>query len=200
MALFLYDALDHVMFFQNAMGCLSTAPLQLTVWWMITATITGLLESQAPSHFGLPIGWNFVLLFHTARCTLSYFSYVLREIIDHSGLPPTSILSFTRTSPCGTALQKFLQPHDDNFHLLHHLMPRIPMSNLQKAHDWLVQNDGMYAEQNCKPLSSPPLPGLAILSHAHILTQHIQPILAARTLCSPNPSINITVRLQNCQE
>jgi hypothetical protein len=31
---------------------------------------------------------SFVILFHTARCTVGYCCYVFREIIDHAGLDP----------------------------------------------------------------------------------------------------------------
>ena len=136
------------MFFQNAIGSLPTAPLQLTIWWVVIAIATGLLEPQNTMSPTIPVGWNFLFLFHFTRCTLSYLVYILREIIDHSGLPSTSILSFTRTSPCCNAFQKFLQPHDDNYHLLHHLLPRIPMSKLHQSHEWLVRHVEVYRNAN----------------------------------------------------
>ncbi len=76
--------------------------------------------------------------------------YVLREIIDHSGLPSNSVLAFTRTSPCCNAIQKFIQPHDDNYHLLHHLLPKVPMGNLHELHLWLIDHVEEYANANSK--------------------------------------------------
>lgn len=70
--------------------------------------------------------------------------------MDHSGLSPETIIGFTRTSPWGTAFQKFLQPHDDNYHLLHHLLPRVPMSRLHEAHLWLIENVEVYEKANRK--------------------------------------------------
>jgi fatty acid desaturase len=91
-----------------------------------------------------------VVLFHVARCTFSYASYVLREIIDHSGLPTTSVLAFTRSSPGANWFQRFLLPDDDNYHLLHHLLPKVPMSRLREAGQWLKQNCKEYAAADRK--------------------------------------------------
>ena len=41
------------------------------------------------------------------------------------GLKPGSILSFTRNAP-RNLLSVVLHPHNDNFHLTHHLAPRVP--------------------------------------------------------------------------
>lgn len=150
-SLFLYDVFDHKAFFQHIIGGLAEAPLHITLWWMILAVLAGIVEPRRLLLFGsVPIGWQFLMLFHTARCTLTYCVYVLREVIDHSGLPPTSILSFTRTSPGCNAFQKFIQPHDDNYHLLHHLLPRVPMSKLHTSHKWLVEHVDVYATANRK--------------------------------------------------
>lgn len=108
-----------------SIGSISSAPIHLSLYWTILT---------------FAFGRNFTMLFHLTRCTLSYACYVLREIIDHSGLPSTTVLEFTRTSPCCNAFQEFLQPHDDNYHLLHHLLPKIPMSRLHESHVWLVSN------------------------------------------------------------
>ena len=138
------------MFFQNAIGSLPVAPLQLSMWWAVVAAMTGFMEPQTGTGFGIHFGWTFLFLFHITRCTLSYIVYIFRETIDHSGLPSTSILAFTRTSPCCNWFQKFIQPHDDNYHLLHHLLPKIPMSNLHQAHEWLVEQVPVYADANRK--------------------------------------------------
>ena len=60
---------------------------------------------------------------------------------------------FTRSSPWGHWFQKFLQPHDDNYHLLHHLLPKIPMSKLHEADGWLIAHSTQYAEANREQIS-----------------------------------------------
>ena len=119
------------------------------------AVLTGFLEARLTIS-SVSIGWRFLMLFHIARCTVTYCVYILREIIDHSGLPSTTIISFTRTSPCCNLFQKFLQPHDDNYHLLHHLLPCVPMSKLHATHEWLIENVEVYKSANSESIE----PGL----------------------------------------
>ncbi|KAI0058751.1 hypothetical protein BV25DRAFT_1196009 [Artomyces pyxidatus] len=147
-SLFIYDLCDPVLFTQNAIGSLPDAPLQLAAWWTAATVIAGFLEPHPYKMLSIPFGWRFTMLFHLARCTVSYAVYVLREIIDHSGLPSSSVIEFTRTSPCCNAIQKILQPHDDNYHLLHHLLPRVPMGHLHELHEWLVANVEEYERAN----------------------------------------------------
>ena len=141
---------DPVIFIQNAFGSLNETPIYLIWWWTVVTLLSSILETNESGDASFELRFTFVILYHTARCTLSYLVYVLREVVDHSGLPATSILSFTRTSPCCNAVQKFLQPHDDNYHLLHHLLPRIPMTNLHEAHLWLLDHCADYAMANRK--------------------------------------------------
>lgn len=94
-SLFLYDVLDFQLFTQSALGSLSEAPLILTAWWTVVFTLTMSLE---PTGSQLIINdryrfSTFFLLFHISRCTISYGFYVLREIIDHSGLPQSNVLA-----------------------------------------------------------------------------------------------------------
>lgn len=49
--------------------------------------------------------------------------------------------------------QKYMQPHDDNYHLLHHLAPKIPMSRLRDADNWLRVNCQEYAQAHRKQAS-----------------------------------------------
>lgn len=131
----MYDLVDPLMFFNHIIGSLPSAPLHLSLYWSLLTLL---------------LGSKFTCLFHLTRCTLFYLLYILGETIDHSGLPPTSVLEFTRTSPCCNAFQNFLQPHDDNFHQLHHLLPRIPMSRLHECHLWLVENIPDYERAKSK--------------------------------------------------
>jgi fatty acid desaturase len=145
-SLFVYDLFDHVSFFNNAFGGVpDMSVLQLIyfcTWWGAVSLLAGLGEN------GGPIGWRFLLLWHTARCTVSYVSYIFRELIDHSGLPSDTIITFTRTLPCCNLFQMFLQPHDDNYHLLHHLLPKVPMAQMHNLHLWLVDNIPEYEKAN----------------------------------------------------
>ncbi|KAJ7849764.1 fatty acid desaturase-domain-containing protein [Mycena leptocephala] len=146
-ALFLYDVLDAKLFLQHAVGSLNDHALHIVVWWAAFALLLGPLERPTVG-ISLPIAWRFCGMWHVSRCTIMYGVYIFREILDHSGLPSDTILSFTRTSPYGTALQKFLQPHDDNYHLLHHLLPKVPMGHLHSLHSYLVKHVPEYERAN----------------------------------------------------
>ncbi|KAK5124205.1 hypothetical protein LTR85_001908 [Meristemomyces frigidus] len=62
---------------------------------------------------------------------------------------PRSILAFGSLGPpWGSSFQKYLQPHDDNYHLLHHLLPKVPMSKLHEADAWLTDNVESYQQAN----------------------------------------------------
>ncbi|KAF2727545.1 hypothetical protein EJ04DRAFT_136518 [Polyplosphaeria fusca] len=147
-SLFLYDFPDPKVFLNYALGSLTSAPLLITGWWLAATLLFSFLDPNPSSHAFQGISPTFPILFHTARLTLSYACFIFREIIDHSGLPSSSILEFTRTSPCCNVFQRFLQPHDDNYHLLHHLMPKVPMSKLHETHLWLVDNVPVYEKAN----------------------------------------------------
>ncbi|KAL8719513.1 MAG: hypothetical protein Q9225_003480 [Loekoesia sp. 1 TL-2023] len=161
-SVFLYDLFDFQLWYQGAIGSFTSAPFFLTIWWTIVAILTGFLEPSRTTP--ISIGTTFLFLFHFTRLTLSHIIYVLRETIDHSGLSPSSILDFTRSSPCCNIFQKFLQPHDDNYHLLHHLLPRIPMTRLHEAHLWLVENLEVYRDANTSKYSSENERGFYILA------------------------------------
>ena len=63
---------------------------------------------------------------------------VFREISDHVGLQPGSVLGFTRNSPHKPVLSFFLHPHENNYHLTHHLAPSLPWYQQLRLHRRLV--------------------------------------------------------------
>ncbi|KAK6194102.1 hypothetical protein LQW54_011787 [Pestalotiopsis sp. IQ-011] len=148
--LFLYDVFDWSHWSKEAVASLPDAPVQLTAWWTIVWALSFLLlEPRERFMLGpVPVS-SFCVLFHVTRCTLTHAVYVFREIIDHGGLHPADgVLHFSRTSPYGSVLQRFIQPHDDNYHLLHHILPRIPMSKYKLAHEWLLEHSQEYKNAN----------------------------------------------------
>lgn len=89
-SLFLIDVIDPPFWFRYARADLNAAFVPLTLWWTIVYFLSlWLLE---PTEGIFTIGStrisSFVILFHTARCTVSYCCYVFRELIDHAGLDP----------------------------------------------------------------------------------------------------------------
>lgn len=88
--LFLIDVLDFPFWLKYALADLKDAFVPLTVWWTIVYFLSlWLLEpTQGIFTIGSTRISSFVILFHTARCTVSYCCYVFRELIDHAGLDP----------------------------------------------------------------------------------------------------------------
>lgn len=100
--------------------------LALIGWWV---TFCLLLASMA----GSGIAFTFVVLWHIAKATCFHAITVLREMCDHYGLKPGGIFSFTRdiVGPCH--LRWLIHPHNNGYHLTHHLMPAVPYYRLPAA-------------------------------------------------------------------
>ncbi|KAF9230935.1 hypothetical protein BU15DRAFT_83007 [Melanogaster broomeanus] len=147
-SLFFYDAFDHVAFFQNVIGSLPEAPFHLMSWWTIVTVLMGFLEPNAPLVFGVPSDGG------SSSCSMRQGApspTVATSSAKSSTTPdfrPHLSWSSRARVPCCNLFQKFLQPHDDNYHLLHHLLPRVPMSKLHECHMWLVDNVPVYEQAN----------------------------------------------------
>lgn len=87
-------------------------------------------------------GWGFVLdflvLILITRGTLYHMISRLAELADHAFLSNSSVVAYTRTMPSGFA-SWFWYPDNDNYHIAHHLFPKVSMPNLPKAHRLLMK-------------------------------------------------------------
>ena len=61
--------------------------------------------------------------------------------MDHAGLPEGGVAAKTRTAPRG-----WVYAHDDHLHVLHHLLPRVPMARLAEVDRWFSGNVEGYRE------------------------------------------------------
>ena len=143
----LYWALftDFRMWMGNALGELPAmswaARIKVVLWWGV---VTGGVSAIAGSRAGLAL----LALWVLSRATSYHALKVFTELSDHVGLEPGTILGYTRNCP-RNVLSWFIHPHNDNFHLTHHLAPRIPMPNLGKAHALLLALPGYRRGQHC---------------------------------------------------
>jgi fatty acid desaturase len=114
----------------------------LFFWILLLSGISWLLSFQAAAFV---LGF---LLF--TRATVFHALRVFWEMADHAFLKPESEIEFTRTMPSNSPLTWLLHPHNDNFHLAHHLFPSIPMANLKRAHEILLRCPSYAAGEFCE--------------------------------------------------
>ncbi|RKG95873.1 MULTISPECIES: fatty acid desaturase, partial [unclassified Corallococcus] len=80
---------------------------------------------------------SFAGLWLLSKMTAYHLIKIFAEISDHIGLKPGTVLGYTRNHPSNW-VSFFLHPHHDNYHVTHHLFPRIPLANLPRMHQLLL--------------------------------------------------------------
>lgn len=78
-----------------------------------------------------------------ARFTSYHVIRVFAEFMDHAGLSNETIVNFTRNLPHKGLLPWLFHPHQDTYHLIHHLFPKIPHYNLHQA-DTALKKSSLY--------------------------------------------------------
>ncbi len=99
---------------------------RVLLWWGSVGGMLAVVAGPGPA-------LRFVGLWMLARATTYHALKVFTELADHSGLEVGTVLSYTRNAP-RNALGLLLHPFGDNYHLTHHLAPRVPMPNLHATH------------------------------------------------------------------
>lgn len=115
--------------------------LQVVLWWAVLLTVLGVLG-------GARAALSFAAVWMLARATVYHAIKVFAEISDHVGLEPGGIVGYTRNLP-SNGLAFFLHPHHDNYHLTHHIFPRIPLANLAHIHRMLEPLPEYSAANHC---------------------------------------------------
>lgn len=100
---------------------------RIGIWWV---TITVMLAVIAGPYQTL----IFLGLWLISRATVFHFITTFREISDHVGLVPGTLIGFTRNNPVSSIAKPFFHPHHNGYHLTHHLAQRVPFFSLPKAH------------------------------------------------------------------
>ena len=104
--------------------------LFLGLWWSTAlASLAGL--------FGFGYAATFFALWFFARAVVYHVITTFIIISDHHGLFPGTILEYTRNHPSHGFVRWFIHPHNNGFHLTHHLAYFVPFYNLGRAKDLL---------------------------------------------------------------
>jgi fatty acid desaturase len=105
--------------------------------------------------FSLLCGVSTALLFFiswiVARAFVHHLIISFVILSDHVGLyPGGSILSFARNHSVHGILRLLIHPHNNGYHLTHHLLPGIPFYGLAKAHKVILQWPPYAQAEHCQ--------------------------------------------------
>ena len=112
-------------------------------WWIIVCVSMAVLVS-------VKFLLVFLAVWFASKLTVFHLITIFRELSDHAGLQPGTIVSFTRNSPHKGLLKEVFHPHNNGYHLVHHLDYRIPFFQLSRAHKLLWSIEEYRTANHCK--------------------------------------------------
>jgi fatty acid desaturase len=115
--------------------------IYIVLWW------SGLLV-----FLGFISGWEtavmFLALWMAARATVFFLITLFREMCDHFGRTSGGVFQFSRDITARGVLRYIIHPHNNGYHLTHHLLPTVPYYHLPRTHKALLKLT-VFQQQAC---------------------------------------------------
>ena len=132
----------HISIFSH-LGRMDAASLAgVAGWWLTVLALIALASSPQDAAI-------FLALWVAARALVFHPITAFREISDHVGLNPGTLIGFSRNHPFSSVLGQVFHPHHNGFHLLHHLNPGMPFHAFPRAHALLMRWPRYAAGEHC---------------------------------------------------
>lgn len=119
-----------------------TEGAKILSWWIVVLVALTILG-------GLDKALYFTAIWFLSRATTYHFIRLFAEFLDHSGLPVSTTLKFTRNLPHTNPLAMIFHPHEDTYHLAHHIFMGVPHFKLKEAHSVLMNSDLYRTAHHC---------------------------------------------------
>lgn len=115
---------------------------RMIMWWAVVLTVLALVSTPLNALL-------FFAMWMLSVGTVYHFITMFREVSDHVGLQPGTLVGFSRNSPVKSMATWFFHPHNNAYHLAHHLDQRVAFNKLPEAHKLFMKYPPYAAAHHC---------------------------------------------------
>jgi len=116
--------------------------VRMFLWWAVVLTVLALVSTPLNALLFFAM-WMFSI------GTVYHSITMFREVSDHVGLEPGTLVGFSRNSPIKSLGTLFFHPHNNAYHLAHHMDQRVPFNRLPQAHKLFMKYPPYAAAHHC---------------------------------------------------
>jgi fatty acid desaturase len=115
--------------------------LYIFLWWGGLLTCIGFVS-------GWGVAGIFIGIWLASRATVFFLITLFREMCDHFGRVSGGVFQFSRDITARGVLRYIIHPHNNGYHLTHHLLPTVPYHHLPTTHQALLKL-AVFQQQAC---------------------------------------------------